>query len=241
MIDISLIIINYNSKNYLKNCLKSCINQKTKFKFEVILIDDASTDNSLNNILEIKSKSLRIFKNKKNMGIEKTSNFGFNKAKGKFICRVDSDDLLEANFIETMLKNFKKKYSFLYSNYKVLNKNGKVIGKKVLPNFNKLEILLRGDFLATGTVYKRNVLKKIKFYKTRVKNCGLENFELILNMIINKNYLGYRINQFLFSLRKHSKNISKLKKKSIERYGNKIMNNMKLGYYSTNENHPNVI
>ena len=60
MIDISLIIINYNSKNYLKNCLKSCINQKTKFKFEVILIDDASTDNSLNNISEIKSKSLHI-------------------------------------------------------------------------------------------------------------------------------------------------------------------------------------
>ena len=69
------------------------------------------------------------------MGIEKASNFGFNKAKGKFICRVNSDDLLEANFIETMLKNFKKKYSFLYSNYKVINKNGKVIGKK---SFTKL-------------------------------------------------------------------------------------------------------
>ena len=130
MMDISLIIINYNSKNYLKNCLKSCINQKTKYKFEVILIDDASTDNSLNNISEIKSKSLRIFKNKKNMGIEKTSNFGFNKAKGKFICRVDSDDLLEANYIETMLKNIKKEYTFLYSIYKEINKNRKVIGKK---------------------------------------------------------------------------------------------------------------
>tara|TARA_B100000401_G_scaffold377787_1_gene278542 strand:- start:565 stop:1290 length:726 start_codon:yes stop_codon:yes gene_type:complete len=241
MVDLSIIIINYNSKKYIKNCLKSCINQKTKFSYEIILIDDASTDKSLEEVIKFKSKSIKIFKNKKNMGIEKTSNLGLKKAKGKYVCRVDSDDLIQPNFIETMIKSFKAKYSFLYSNYNVINSSGKIISKKKIPEFNKIEILFRGDFLATGTVYKKSILKKNNYYNTKTKNCGLENFELILNLIIKNRNLGYRVNKFLFSLRKHTKNMSKIKKKSIISYGNKIMKKMKLGYYSTNLNNPNFI
>jgi len=240
MVDLSFIIINYNSRKYIKNCLESCINQKTKFNYEIILIDDASIDKSLKEIINFKSKMLRIFRNKKNIGIEKTSNFGFKKAKGKFICRVDSDDKVKSNFVEVMLKNFNSKYSFLYSNYSIINSAGKLIKKKELPQFDNNEILSRGDFLATGTVYNKNVLKKINYYNTKTKNCGLENFELILKLIL-KNHIGFRINKFLFSLRKHSKNMSRIKKKSIIYYGGKVMKKMKLGNYSTNSNHPSYI
>jgi len=241
MIDLSLIIINFNSKKYIKNCIKSCINQKTQFKYEILVIDDASTDHSLKEIGSFKFKFLRVFKNKKNMGIEKTSNFGLRKAKGKYVCRVDSDDLIQPNFIDVMLKNFKKKYSFLYSNYNVINASGKMISKKKLPEFNKSEILLRGDFLATGTVFRKSILERNNYYQTKTKNSGLENFELILKLIIKNNYLGHRINKFLFSLRKHTSNISKVKKRSIKAYGNKIMKKMKLGSYSININHPNIL
>ena len=112
MIDFSFVIINYNSKEYIKNCLRSCINQKTKFNYEIIFIDDASTDKSLKEVINFKSKILRVFRNKKNLGIEKTSNFGFKKAKGKYICRVDSDDRVESNFVETILKILKKNIHF---------------------------------------------------------------------------------------------------------------------------------
>ena len=132
------------------------------------------------------------------------------------------------------------KYSFLYSNYNVINSSGKLIKKKKLPQFNKSEILSRGDFLASGTVYKKNVLKRINYYNTKEKNCGLENFELILKIIFKK-HLGFRINKFLFSLRKHSKNMSIIKKKHIINYGNKIIKEMKLGNYSTNSNNPSYI
>jgi len=240
MIDFSFVIINYNSKEYIKNCLRSCINQKTKFNYEIIFIDDASTDKSLKEVINFKSKILRVFRNKKNLGIEKTSNFGFKKAKGKYICRVDSDDRVESNFVETILKNFKKKYSFLYSNYNIINSSGKLIKKKKLPQFDKDEILSRGDFLASGTVYHKNVLKRINYYNTKTKNCGLENFELILRIILKK-HLGFRINKFLFSLRKHSKNMSVIKKKHIINYGKKVIKEMKLGNYSTNSNNPSYI
>ena len=239
MIDLTIVIINFNSEKYIEKCLMSCINQNTKFKHEIIIIDDASTDNSFSKIKPYKSKSIKVFRNKKNLGIEKTSNFGLKKSRGKYVCRVDSDDLLDPNFVETMIKNFKNKVTFCYSNSRVINSFGKTISKKILPNFNKQEIKARGDFLATGTVYKKNIFKKLGYYNTRYKNCGLENFEFILNLIFLKREKGIRINKFLFSLRKHSKNISKIKKKLIFNYGKKIFKKLKLGEYSINQNHPN--
>ena len=56
MIDLSIIIINFNSENYLEKCLKSCIGQKTKFKYEIIIVDDASTDDSYKKIKHYESK-----------------------------------------------------------------------------------------------------------------------------------------------------------------------------------------
>lgn len=240
MVYLSIVIINYNSEKYIEKCLKSCIKQITNFKYEIIIIDDASTDKSYNKILKYKSKKIRVFRNKKNLGIEKSSNIGLKKSLGKYVCRVDSDDLLEKRFIDIMIKKFEKKYSFCYSNYKVINSYGKIISRKTLPQFNKKEILARGDFLATGTIYKRSILKKQKFYNTKFKNCGLENYELILKLILQKNK-GVRINRFLFSLRKHQKNMSKIKKKLIFNYGERIFKKMKLGDYSINQNHPNYI
>ena len=240
MVYLSIVIINYNSEKYIEKCLKSCIKQITNFKYEIIIIDDAITDKSYKKILKYKSKKIRVFRNKKNLGIEKSSNIGLKKSLGKYVCRVDSDDLLEKRFIDTMIKKFEKKYSFYYSNYKVINSQGKIISRKTLPQFNKKEILARGDFLATGTIYKRSILKKQNFYNTKFKNCGLENYELILKLISQKNK-GVRINRFLFSLRKHQKNLSKIKKKLIFTYGERIFKKMKLGNYSINKNHPNYI
>ena len=135
------------------------------------------------------------------MGIRKIIKYWIKKSNGKYVCRVDSDDLLEKTFIDTMIKKFEKKYSFCYSNYKVINSQGKIISKKTLPQFDKKEILTRGDFLATGTVYKRNILKKQNFYNTKYKNCGLENYELILKLISQKNE-GVRINRFSLFVKK---------------------------------------
>ena len=66
MVYLSIIIINYNCEKYIEKCLKSCINQVTNFKYEIIIIDDASTDKSYNKIFKYKSKAIRLIRNKKN-------------------------------------------------------------------------------------------------------------------------------------------------------------------------------
>ena len=70
---------------------------------------------------------------------------------------------------------------------------------------------------------------------------SLISFELSILKLISQKNEGVRINRFLFSLRKHSKNMSKIKKKFILTYGERIFKKMKLGNYSINQNHPNYI
>ena len=106
--DLSIIIINKNYKEFIKDCILSCFDQKTKYSYEIIVVDDGSTDGSLKIIKKFRYKNLRIFSTK-NKGIEKASNFGIKKSKGKFIMRVDSDDKLKNNCVETLISFIKKK------------------------------------------------------------------------------------------------------------------------------------
>lgn len=92
MTDISIIVPIYNAEKYLHKCIKSLLNQ-TKKELEFILVNDGSTDSSEEIIKTYKDKRIKYFKNK-NQGIGKTRNFGIEKATGKYIMFLDSDDYL---------------------------------------------------------------------------------------------------------------------------------------------------
>lgn len=98
MVDISIIVPIYNSAKYLDKCIYSLVNQ-TKKELEFILINDGSTDDSEKIIKSYKDKRIKYFKYE-NRGIGYTRNFGINKASGKYIMFVDSDDYLELNACE---------------------------------------------------------------------------------------------------------------------------------------------
>ena len=104
--DISIIVPIYNAEKYLDKCLKSLVNQ-TKRELEIILINDGSTDGSENIIKKYKDKRIKYFKNK-NQGIGKTRNFGIEKATGKYIMFVDSDDYIDLNSCEKMYEKAEK-------------------------------------------------------------------------------------------------------------------------------------
>ena len=237
MVDLSIVIINKNYKDYLKYCIESCLSQKTKFKYEILFSDDGSTDGSIEYIKSLRNNKIKCLVSK-NKGIEIVSNKALKKARGKFVVRVDSDDLLKKNFVEIMLTKIQKtNYSFAYSNYHLINKKGKMIKNVKLPQFDKNEIFSRGDFLASGTVFLKKHLKKLNFYNVKYKNSGLENYELILKLLlINKK--GKHINKNLFYYRKHKKNYSITKRKRIVKYGNLMFNKLKIGKYTFNKYHP---
>lgn len=239
MIDISFIIVTYNYQDYICECINSCLDQKlSNLKFEIIIIDDGSTDKTKEKIQSNFSKFVKYYWIK-NSGIEKASNFGFSIANGKYIVRVDADDKLSNNYLYEISKYLQFNYDFFYSNYKTINKKGELISAIKLPNFSKSEIFQRGDFLASGTLYKSSLLKKHLGYQTIIKNCGLENYEFIIR-IIKSDCKGFRIPSFLFHYRVHGNNMSKTKKNKIMKYGQDLFNKYNLGKYVQNQFNPHA-
>ena len=235
--DISIVITSYNYAHYLEECVCSCLDQKnTSLKYEVLIIDDGSEDDTSNILTKFKDSKLRIFRIK-NSGIEVASNHGFANSRGNFVVRVDADDKLDSNYLNHMSKWIKEPYGFFYSDYQLINGDGFLNQSVKLPDFNDNEIFCRGDFLATGTLFRTDIITKYGGYLTEIKNSGLENYELILRLIMD-GIVGFHIPHSLFYYRRHSLNISNKKRDQIIKNGNKIFKKYGLGVFSTNCNHP---
>lgn len=102
---ISIIIPVYNVQDYLARCLESVINQTYK-NLEIILINDGSTDNSLEICQQYMNKDSRIILiNKKNGGLSSARNAGLEINKGKYITFVDSDDWVALDYINTLYQD----------------------------------------------------------------------------------------------------------------------------------------
>jgi glycosyltransferase involved in cell wall biosynthesis len=96
----SIVIPVYNKENFVGKTLKSVLDQ-TFADFEIIIINDGSTDNSEKVIQSIEDKRIHYF-SKKNEGVAITRNFGIEKSNGDFICFLDADDYWYPEFLETM-------------------------------------------------------------------------------------------------------------------------------------------
>lgn len=97
--DLSIIIPVYNASKLLERCLDSIFEQKTQYSYEVILIDDGSTDNSIEIIKERKEPNIILYK-QQNSGPSVARNKGVELAKGDYCAYLDADDYWMQGFIE---------------------------------------------------------------------------------------------------------------------------------------------
>lgn len=97
--DLSIIIPVYNASKLLERCLDSIFKQKTQYTYEVILIDDGSTDNSIEIIKERKESNIILFQ-QQNLGPSAARNKGVELAKGDYCAYLDADDYWMQGFIE---------------------------------------------------------------------------------------------------------------------------------------------
>ena len=108
---VSIIILNYNGKEIILECLESVF-QSNYSKFEVILVDNGSTDNS-HKICKQKYPEIVLVENKENLGLA-ARNIGVDKSKGDFIVFLDSDTIVEKNWLKNFLESYKKHGTGLY-------------------------------------------------------------------------------------------------------------------------------
>ncbi len=97
---ISIIITNWNGKKWLKKCLDS-LQRQTYKNFEIIFVDNASTDNSIN-FVKKNYPLVKIIKNKKNYGFSKGNNIGIKNSSGELILLLNNDTWVEKNFLEQL-------------------------------------------------------------------------------------------------------------------------------------------
>lgn len=174
MIKLSIIIPVYNVAEYLKQCLDSVYSQ-IRDNYEVILVDDGSTDNSGDICDEYKLKySQTIIIHKKNGGLSDARNAGIKVATGEYIYFVDSDDWLVSNAISTLLdyaienkcEVVQGGLFYAYNDYLLYDNSQKT--PFVLNKNQAMKELIKNDYIknfAWGKIYKTEIVKKYLFIK----------------------------------------------------------------------------
>ena len=160
---VSIIIPYYRKKKFIRDSIKSVLNQTYK-KFEIILVYDDPSFVDLDYIKKIKKLDNRInlLINKKNIGAGLSRNVGINKAKGKFIAFLDADDCWKKNKLKIQL-NFMRvnKYTISHTSFKIIDSKNKTIGHRHARDFVKVEDLLKSCDIGLSTVLleKKNIIK----------------------------------------------------------------------------------
>lgn len=124
---------NYNCGKFIEETIKSVLSQ-TYENWELLIVDDCSTDNSVDIIKKYceKDKRIKLFLNEVNSGAAAVRNWALREAKGRWIAFLDSDDLWLSQKLEKQLEFMNNnKYSFSYTAYEQLNEDGKPLNIKV--------------------------------------------------------------------------------------------------------------
>ena len=168
---VSIIMPNYNCAKYLPDTINSVLNQ-TYQNWELIFVDDCSTDNSLEIIKGYNDPRIRVFQNEKNSGAAISRNYALREAKGRWMAFLDSDDLWEHEKLEKQLAFMvENKYSFTYTYYKVCNNGEWESFSRVSPKKVTLRRLYNYCYFSTITViYDRDVVGLLQIPDIKKRN-----------------------------------------------------------------------
>jgi glycosyltransferase involved in cell wall biosynthesis len=165
---ISVIIPNYNYARYLRERIESILLQ-TYPVFEIIILDDCSTDESLEIIDEYAKRiplRIKVIKNEKNCGkVFKQWVKGIEIAKGDYVWIAEADDLSEPTFLETIIKGMSLDENIVmgYSQSKIIDEYGKNIGDNYLFYTDEIDTIWENDYIADG---KEEIEKRLSVKNT---------------------------------------------------------------------------
>lgn len=193
---VSIILPVYNSEDTISETIESLLNQSFQGKYEIIIINDGSTDSSLKIINNYQKKFSSIIKviDKNNTGVSDSRNAGIKKAIGKYITFIDSDDLYDRDYLNILSNSLEKNIScdLAICGYKLVGDKHKNISvDKLKENVTKVndKIIqkLQNDLLFNqlwNKIYKSDIIKNnsIEFNK---------NLSLGEDAIFNIEYLKY--------------------------------------------------
>ncbi len=166
---VSIIIPVYNTGLILENCLNSISNQSYP-NFEAIIVDDGSEDESLSTAKKYEKADSRFqVYSKENEGVSATRNYGIKRATGDYICFVDSDDTISANFLEILLKQ--KNMDCVAGGLEYTNKERTIVNLELqiydtdnIGNLLSKKLQSMYFLSAWGKLYKTSIIKKYNIH-----------------------------------------------------------------------------
>lgn len=181
----SIIIPTYNRASFILKTIHSVLNQ-TFQNFEIIVVDDGSTDNTEDIIRDISSEKIRYFKIK-NSERGYARNYGMMNSKGDYVTFLDSDDLLFSDYFSNANESIQRysKPPFLHLAYQVVNPDDNVLLKIDCLKSDDINFLIKGNSLScTGCFLRNDVAQTLRFNEDRDLS-GSEDWELWFRVLAN--------------------------------------------------------
>ena len=205
--EITVILINYNQSKYLRDAIKSVLNQSYK-NWKLIIVDDFSDKKTRSLLKKIsRNKNIKVYFMKKNRGAGFCRNFAIKKSKASYLAFIDSDDIWKKDKLKNQIKFIKKNnLLFSYTNYETFGLKKRKV--KNPPKINYLSFL-RNTSIATSTMMvKRSLIGKTKFTDTKI----CEDYYFKCKLLTKTKY-AYCLNQYLtkYRIRENSLQSSNLR------------------------------
>lgn len=241
----SVIIPVYNVEDTLRRCIESVLKAKKNYKIEIILINDGSTDNSLEICGEYKRKYNFIeLIDQKNKGLPGARNSGLKIAKGEYISFLDSDDTITEDYFDSIVPYMEKDWKLVHFGYNRIEKNKEFSFK---PSFSELdrEDIKRGMvnsstnkmlWFVVRRVYKNDYLKKHNIlFDENIKYGEDTDFSLKVFENLDK-YLS--IDKILYNYYENESSLTqqKFKVNLLEKYETQYQARKKMLYSDIDEN-----
>lgn len=201
--EVSVIMAVNNGEKYIRQTIESILNQ-TYNSFEFIIVVNCSTDKTFEIIKEYKDNRIRVFNtNIPQLGFN--LNYGLNIANGKYIIRIDADDISDKNRIKKQVEIIEKmNCDVVGSNIELIDEDNKIIGYHYYPENNDLirkKIWFRSIIAHPSVIYRKDVI---------IKNGGYlggrisEDYGLWLRLMRDQEIKFYNIQEPLIKYRIHS-------------------------------------
>jgi glycosyltransferase involved in cell wall biosynthesis len=195
-IKVSIILPTYNGAKYISRAIESVLSQSFS-DWELLIVDDGSTDDTENIIKEYANKDSRIkyLKNENNLGTQKTLNRGLKEAKGEYIGRIDEDDeWIDKDKLQKQIEflDNNSEYVLVGTGAVFINEDRKELTRCLMPETDEKirnNLLCKNNFIHSSVVFRRNAVLQSGGYAEKKETREVEDYDLWLRLgLVSKMY-----------------------------------------------------
>lgn len=197
--EISIILPTHNGASYLAASIQSCLNQ-TFGDFELIVVDDASTDSTPRILEEFAAEPrVRILRSEQNLKLPGALNMGFSKSQGRLLTWTSDDNLYEPGALEALRAVFLERpgVDLVYADYSVIGPEGQLLREH---RCSEPDYLVERNCVGACFLYRRSVMERVGTYET--ETFLAEDYDFFLRTFL-AGFRMYHLREVLYRYRVH--------------------------------------